>query len=70
MTAVGYCAYVFDHDGHIVQRIEVLCDDDEEAKRRAEQLVDGHAIKLWQEARPAASSQPKKQRRNESDTSP
>jgi hypothetical protein len=35
------------------------CDNDEEAKRLAEQLVDGHAIELWQEARMVARFEPK-----------
>ena len=25
--------------------------DDDEAKRKAEQIVDGHSVELWQEAR-------------------
>jgi hypothetical protein len=47
--AWGYYAYVIGDDGHVRNRIEVLCDNDDEAKRCAEQLVDGHAIELWQE---------------------
>ena len=47
----GYCAFVIGEDGHITNRIEIICENDEEAKRCARQLVDGHAIELWQEAR-------------------
>ena len=47
----GYCAFVIGEDGHITTRIEIICENDEEAKRCARQLVDGHAIELWQEAR-------------------
>jgi len=54
----GYYAYIIGDDGHIVNRVDVLCDDDEEAKRRVQQLVDGHAIELWQEARKVASFEP------------
>ena len=57
--AWGYYAYFIDRDGHISSRVAVLCDDDEEAKRQAEQLVDGHAIELWQEARKIATFKPK-----------
>ena len=57
--AWGYYAYIIDCDGHISNRIEVLCDNDEEAKSHAEQLVDGHAIELWQEVRKIATFQPK-----------
>ncbi|WP_439369654.1 hypothetical protein [Bradyrhizobium sp. DASA03120] len=47
----GYYAYIIGHDGHIKERIDLVCDNDEEAKRSIEQLVDGHAIELWQETR-------------------
>jgi hypothetical protein len=43
----AYRAYLIGPDGHIVGRIELQCDDDEAAKRRAEQLVDGHNVELW-----------------------
>jgi hypothetical protein len=56
----GYYAYIIGDDGHIVNRVDVLCDNDEEAKRCAQQLVDGHAIELWQEARKVASFEPEK----------
>jgi hypothetical protein len=55
----GYYAYVIGDDGHIVNRIDVLCDNDEEAIRCAERLVDGLAIELWQEKRRIAVFQPK-----------
>jgi hypothetical protein len=55
----GYYAYVIGPDGHIMNRIDVGCDNDEEAKSCALQLVDGHAIELWQEARRVATFQPK-----------
>jgi hypothetical protein len=37
-----------------------MCDDDEEAKRVSKQMVDGHAIELWQEARRIALFEPEK----------
>ena len=54
MPPWGYYAFVVDADGHIQNRVVVDCDNDDEAKRLAEQLVDGHAIELWQEARMVA----------------
>ena len=48
-----------DNDGHVRNRIDVVCDYDEEAKRCAQQLLDGQAIELWQEARRVATFQPK-----------
>ena len=51
----GYYAYAIGDDGHIQNRIEIRCDNDEEAKRCAQQLVDGCAIELWQETRLVAT---------------
>jgi|EndMetStandDraft_8_1072994.scaffolds.fasta_scaffold1581075_1 hypothetical protein len=51
MTITGYYAYAIGPDGHIVDRVVVLGDDDEDAIRFAEQLVDGHDIELWQGSR-------------------
>ena len=56
--ARGYYAYIVGHDGHIQNRVVILCDDDEEAKRRAKRLVNGHAVELWQEARRVATFEP------------
>jgi len=39
-----------------------MCDDDEQAKRHAKRLVDGHVVELWQEARKIAEFTPAKQR--------
>ena len=54
----GYYAYIIGSDGHISNRVSILCDDDEEAMRLAEQLADGHTIELWQEARRITTFQP------------
>jgi hypothetical protein len=43
-----YRAYVIGPDGHIQQRIDLLCADDDAAKERARQLVNGHDLELWQ----------------------
>jgi hypothetical protein len=43
-----YRAYIMGPDGHIQNRVELRCDDDAEAIRLAEQLVDGRDIELWQ----------------------
>jgi methyl coenzyme M reductase subunit C len=37
--------------------VEIICDDDEAAKRRAKQLVGGR-IELWKEARVITTIQP------------
>jgi hypothetical protein len=33
--------------GHILQRHEFLCADDEAAKERVERMVDGYDVELW-----------------------
>jgi hypothetical protein len=54
-----YYAYVIGNDGHIQHRAEIICDDDEDAKPRAEQFVDGQPIALWQEACKIETFEPK-----------
>jgi hypothetical protein len=56
----GYYAYLIGVDGRISKRVTIVCDDDEEAKHLTKQMVDGHSIELWQEARMIATFEPKK----------
>ena len=50
-----YRAYVVDDDGHFIRALEFECVDDEAAKGRAKQLVDGHDVELWQLERKIAT---------------
>ena len=50
-----YRAYILGPDGHIQNRVDIVCEDDEAAKERAKQLVDGHDVELWQSARHIAT---------------
>jgi hypothetical protein len=54
----GYYVYVIGPDGHVQDRISFFCRSDQEAKSRAKQMVDGHAVELWQEARKIAVFKP------------
>ncbi|WP_426536674.1 hypothetical protein [Bradyrhizobium sp. McL0615] len=45
--AAEYKVYAIGPDGHIILRIDLVCDDDAAAKERARQLVDAHPIELW-----------------------
>jgi hypothetical protein len=47
----GYYAYIIGKDGHVINRVVIEGADDEEARRKAKQIVDGHDVELWQEAR-------------------
>jgi hypothetical protein len=49
-----YRAYVLNKDNSINLAIDLYCSDDEAARERAQQLVDGHDIELWQGARKVA----------------
>ncbi|UWU75443.1 hypothetical protein N2603_36265 [Bradyrhizobium huanghuaihaiense] len=53
-----YQAYVIGEDGHIQQRIDLVCADDGEAKERAKSLVGVHAIELWQGDHKLATFEP------------
>jgi hypothetical protein len=52
-----YHAYIMGSDGHILKRINLFCANDETAKERAKQLVDGHDVELWQSDRRIAEYQ-------------
>jgi hypothetical protein len=43
-----YSVYIIGSDGHIQQRVDVICANDDAAKEQARQLVDGHDVELWQ----------------------
>jgi hypothetical protein len=44
----GFYAYIVDPDGHVVSRVDLALENEEAAKERAKQLVDGHDVELWQ----------------------
>jgi hypothetical protein len=50
--------FLLKEDGHVIHRLDLLCPDDEAAKVRAKQLVDGHDVELWERARHIATAGP------------
>ncbi len=54
----GYRAYILGLDRHITDRIDLYCDNDDEAKERARQLVDGQVVELWDLDRKIATFEP------------
>jgi len=46
-----YRAYIMDGDGHISKAIDLVLKNDVEAIEAAKQLVDGHAVELWEQTR-------------------
>jgi hypothetical protein len=53
-----YQAYVLGEDGHIKQRIDLTCADDDAAREQAASLGDGRTIELWQSDRKIATFEP------------
>jgi len=46
-----YRAFIIGRDGHVVDRVDLLCSNEADARQRAKQLVDGQAVELWEGAR-------------------
>ncbi len=44
-------AYTTDGEGHITLRVDIVVEDEAEARERAKLLVDGRAVELWEGAR-------------------
>ncbi len=46
-----YRAYLIGRDSYFIKAVDFNCSDDEAAKKRAERMVDGHDVELWQHGR-------------------
>jgi hypothetical protein len=46
-----YRVYLIGRDSHLIKAVDFNCDDDEAAKKRAERMIDGHDVELWEHAR-------------------
>ena len=46
-----YRAYLIGHDGRFMKAVDLICDDDDGARKCASQMVDGHNVELWQQDR-------------------
>ncbi|MBU6461628.1 MAG: hypothetical protein KGK01_02765 [Bradyrhizobium sp.] len=55
-----YQVYFLSEDNHIKRREDIVCGDDENAKKIAKRMVDGLAIELWQATRKLARFAPEK----------
>jgi len=51
----GFYAYIVDPNGHVISRVDLALESEEAAKERAQQLVDGHDVELWQRDRKIAT---------------
>jgi hypothetical protein len=43
-----------DLDGHFLNVVDIVTENDESASERARQLVDGHDVELWRQERRVA----------------
>ena len=48
---MDYRAYILDEDGRITGVHKLDCANDEEAKEKAAQLLDGHDLDVWRRER-------------------
>jgi hypothetical protein len=51
----GFYAYIVDEDGHVINRVDLRFEKQEDAAERAKSLVDGHDVELWQRDRKIAT---------------
>jgi hypothetical protein len=51
MSLQHYRAFVIGPDGHVMNRIDLSCTSEQDARARARQLVDGQPIELWEGSR-------------------
>ena len=49
-----YRAHIMGLDGHIERSIQIICEDETEAKKRARLLADGYDVELWSQDRKVA----------------
>jgi hypothetical protein len=55
----SYRVYLIGPDGHIMNRVEMICEDDDSARERAKQLALDCRVELWKGARMIAGYEPK-----------
>ena len=44
----GFYAYIIDSDGHIINRVNLAFEKQEDAEKAAKTLAAGHDVELWQ----------------------
>ena len=46
-----YQAYLVGQDSYFIKVVDLECEDDDAARKRAQNMVDGHDVELWQRTR-------------------
>ena len=55
----GYRAYIIGKSGHIIDRVDVFAESEDDAKAQAKKLVGDFAVELWDGSRMIATFEPK-----------
>ncbi|GMO10799.1 hypothetical protein CO683_40330 [Bradyrhizobium ottawaense] len=58
----NFRAYIIDAEGHIKLRVDLEVPNESAAKDKARQLVDGHAVELWDGAKKLDRFEPTRRR--------
>ena len=51
----GFYAYIVDQEGHVINRVDLTLEKEEDAAEHAKGLVDGRDVELWQRDRKIAT---------------
>jgi hypothetical protein len=54
-----YRVFLLTFEGNVIQTIALFCATEEDAKLRAQQLVESHPVELWEGPRRIARFEPK-----------
>ena len=46
-----YRAYFLGRDGHFIKAVDLICEDDEAARKQAQRIVESFDMELWQHDR-------------------
>ena len=55
----GYRVYIIGRNGHIMDRVDVFAESEDDAKAQAKKLVESFAVELWEGSRMIATFEPK-----------
>jgi len=58
MENQGYRAFLIGPDGHVIDRVDIFCENEDQAKQRAKGLATEWPVELWQCARKIAVFRP------------
>lgn len=54
-----YRAYLMGPEGYVMSRVDLICEDEETARERAQQLAQDRVVELWQGPRKIAEYHPR-----------